>query len=126
MPFSTYLGNVIIDHNLRSGAWTPPASLYVSLHSADPGLTGQNEISGSSYGRQILWLGAASNKTSSSGSTISYTGMPACTVTYAGVWDASGAGSGSFLMSGSLTGSKVVNQGDTFQFAVGNLTVNIT
>jgi len=49
--------------------------------------------------------------------------MPACTVTHVGIWDAES--SGNFLMGGSLDASKVVNAGDTFTIAAGDLDVSV-
>jgi len=47
--------------------------------------------------------------------------MPAGTVTFFGVFDAET--SGNFLWGGSLTSTRVVNAGDTFQFGVGDVDV---
>lgn len=44
MDVSTSLGNTIIDHLLRLQAFTLPGGLYLSAHTADPGLTGASEV----------------------------------------------------------------------------------
>lgn len=126
MAFSVYLGNTVIDHLLRNQAFTTASSIWVSLHSGDPGTDwpGANEVSGSSYARKQLTLGAASAKASSNSGSLAYPGMPATNVTHAAIFNWSTAGS--LLMSGSLSASKVVNSGDEFQFAVSAITVNIT
>ena len=46
MAFSTYLAGKVIDHLLRNQAYTPPATVYASLHTADPGNTGASEVAG--------------------------------------------------------------------------------
>lgn len=125
MAFSTYLGDTVIDHLLRNQAFTSPSSVWASLHTADPGLVwnGSNEVSGSSYIRQQVTLSAASNKTSSNSASLAFVGMPATNVLWAAVFNWSTGGS--MLMTGSLSASKIVNAGDTFQFGIGNLSVQI-
>lgn len=124
MPFSTFLGDKIIDHMLRGEAYTAASRVYASLHHSDPGLTGANEISGSGYGRQVIWLNASSAKATTSASVLSFTSMPSGSVAWAGIWN--NDTSGSFFMSGSLSASKNVNQGDTFQFPVSDFDVILT
>jgi hypothetical protein len=93
MPFtSDYYENKIIDHLFRNQAFTPPTTVYVSLHSGRPGDTGANEISGGSYARQSVTLTAASGGASDNSSAVSFTNMPAVTVVAFGLWDASSAG----------------------------------
>ena len=122
--FSTYLGNMVIDHMFRNQAYTSPSAVYVSLHTADPGLDGANEVTGGSYARKALTLAAASSKSSSNGVAVEFTSMPATSVLYGGVWDQGGT-TGNFYASGSLSASKIVNSGDTFQFPIANFTITM-
>jgi len=125
MPFTTFFGNTIIN-TVRGIPFTSPSLVYAALFTADPGASGSaNEVSGSSYARQTLWLDAASGKASTTGSTLSFTGMPACNVLWAGITNVPTGGS-QFFMSGSLSASKVVNAGDTFQFPVGDFDIILT
>ena len=124
MAFSTFLGNEIIDHMLRGASYTAASRIYASLHHSDPGLTGTDEISGSAYARQVIWLDAAAAKATTTGSILSFTGMPSGSVAWAGIWNDPVAGS--FFMSGSLSASKTVNEGDTFQFPVGDFDISLT
>lgn len=89
---STTLGNSVLNHYFRNQAFTPPAAVYMSLHTADPGLTGLNEVTGGSYARQAITFGAAASKSITSSNTVDFTGMPAATVTHLGIWDAATAG----------------------------------
>lgn len=101
---STFLAGKVIDHLLRNQAYTPPATVYLSLHTADPGLTGTNEVTGGSYIRQAIALTAASSSHTDNSGLISFTGMPAVAapgVVYAGLWDASTVGN--FLYGSPLT-----------------------
>jgi hypothetical protein len=99
---------------------------YVSLHTADPGDAGANEVSGGAYARQgpVTFANAGSNPTVASNSAIvTYPAATASwgTVSYFGTWDAVTAGN--FRGSGALTTSKAVNNGDTARFAANALTI---
>jgi len=107
---STFLGGKIIDHLLRNQAYTPPTSVYFSAHTADPGLTGANEVTGGSYARQAITLTAASSSSTNNSGQLSITSMPAVAspgVLYGGVWDA--LTTGNFLCGGPLTPASQVS-----------------
>lgn len=61
----------------------------VSAHTGNPGATGANEVTGGSYARQTpTWSAAAFGVASLSGAlTFS---VPACTISYAGLWTNAG------------------------------------
>lgn len=115
---SDYLAGKIIDHALRGEAWTPPAALYMSLHTANPGGTGTDEASGASYARQPLTLAAAVARASANVGVIDFTGMPSTTITAVGIWDS--VSGGNFLWGGDTT-SKGTGLGDTYEVASGGL-----
>ena len=115
MSISNYLEEELLDqifNNLAAPAITTP---YISLHPA--------ECTGGSYIRKAVSFGAASGGAISSDAALTFPSMPACTVTHVGVWDAES--SGNFLWGGALTASKVVNSGDTFEIASGDLDVTL-
>lgn len=105
-------------------------SLYVSLHTSDPGEAGDqttNEATYGSYARvAVVRSGSGwtvSGDTVSNAATVSF---PACTsgtntVTYFGIGTAS-SGAGELLISGILTASLAVSSGITPQFAAAALT----
>jgi len=123
MSISNYAENKILDHVLRNVAFTSPTSVYVSLHSADPGETGANEISGGSYVRKVAAFTAAASGATETSATLTWSDMPAVTLTHVAIWDASTAGN--CLWVGALSSAKVVNSGDTFQMAAGDLDVTL-
>lgn len=99
---------------------------YVSLHTADPGDTGANEVTGGSYARvgPVAYANAGNNPTVASNSAIlTFTAATANwgTITHCGNWDA--ASGGNFRGSGALATAKPVNSGDTARFAAGTLTI---
>ena len=102
------------------------AVAYVSLHTADPGTTGANEVSGGAYARQgpIAFTNTGNEPTVASNSAILT--FPAATaawgtIGYFGIWTAATAGT--FQGSGVVTTPKAVNSGDTARFAAGALTI---
>lgn len=72
---------------------TTGTTYYLSLHTADPGLTGANELSGGSYARQAIIFAAASGGAKASTDAQSFTGLSGPpTVTFFGIWSASTSG----------------------------------
>ncbi len=106
-------------------------SLYIGLHSADPGETGNqttSELAYTNYARvgvargTVLWT--VTNNQAANGSAITF---PTCgtaggTATYFSV-GGSATGTGNLLYSGSLTASLAITNGITPSFAAGQLTV---
>lgn len=119
MSISNYAEDKILDavfNNISFAVTTP----YVSLHESDPGETGASELS---VTRQSASFGSASGGALSNDALIEFTSMPACTVNYVSIWDASS--SGNCLWTGAVSPAKTVNSGDTFQFAIGDLDVTL-
>lgn len=102
------------------------ATAYVSLHTADPGNGGSNEVAGGSYARQgpITFTNAGANPTVASNTGVIT--FPAATagwgtIGFFGIWDAATAGN--FRGSGALSVSTPVNSGDTARFLANALTI---
>lgn len=114
MAFSSTVGNDLANYVCRG---TAPTSLTtpikMSLHTADPGATGASEVSGGSYARQTAGYNAASSGACALAGTLSFTLMPAATVTHIGLWDSTGTPK--FLQGAALSASKTVGAGDTLQ-----------
>jgi hypothetical protein len=123
MSISDYYENKILDHMLRGTEFTPPSTVYVSLHTADPGETGANELTGGGYSRKAVTFNAPSGGSMTNSADIDFPNMPAATITHVGLWDAASAGN--FLWGGALTASKTTNSGDTFRIPAGQLTVSL-
>lgn len=93
--------------------FTAPATLFVQLHTADPGSAGTTAVS-STTARQALGFAAASAGSMALSGTPSWTswaGTNGEVVTHLSAWSASSAGT--FYFSVVLTASKTVNTGDT-------------
>jgi hypothetical protein len=78
--------------NVSNNAATP-ILVYASLHSADPGATGANEITGGSpaYARQLVAWGASAGQVSAMTATLNFD-VPASTVAFVGLWSAVSGG----------------------------------
>ncbi len=127
MSLSVYAANKLLDYLLR-GVTFSANPVYVSLHTANPGTTGANEVAGGTYARQISnaanWSAAASEN-SSNVNSISYTGITAGTIiTHIGIWDA--LSGGNFILGGSLTASRTVLAAETDVFTPGVLVAALT
>lgn len=122
MGMSTNLRNSLLDSIFNAVAFQV-VTLTCSLHTADPGDSGTNEVVGGSYARQDVTsaFGAAAAGAVTNTGLVQFTLMPATTATHVGFW----AGS-TFLWGQALTASKTLNAGDTFEFAIGDLDATIT
>ena len=87
-----------------------PGTVYVSLHTADPGTTGASEVSGGSpaYARKaITWNAVSAGNLDSSNQPIF--DVPAVTITHLGYWSAASAGT--YYCSADITDEVFAAQG---------------
>lgn len=125
--FSDYLEAAVLNETLRNTDLGAVAQPYVALHSADPGDTGANELSGNGYARQTATFSAPAGGQTSNSGTITFgpaSGGDWAQATHVSIWDAESAGN--CLYAGALTTPKTVEDGDSGQFAAGALTVTLT
>lgn len=97
---SSFFANKILDHMLRNQAYTPPSTIYFSIHTGDPGDAGANEAA---VTRVAGTYAAAASKSVALTGTVSITNCPAVTVVAFSVWDAVSAGN--MLWAGWLSGA---------------------
>lgn len=89
----------------RNTAFAAIATVYVQLHTADPGPNGTTAVSaGSATRNQATWNAAASGSMTISSLAAWTNGGTSETITHISLWDASSAGN--FLQSAALTGSQ--------------------
>jgi hypothetical protein len=126
MPASAYLVAKVIDLTLRNVAMSAVATAYVSLHTANPGTTGANEIdklTATWYLRKAGTFPAPTAGVTSNSVAIQFSAVTiaAVTVSHFGVWDAES--NGNMLYYGSLASSKTLNISDVPFWAIGTLQV---
>lgn len=124
---SNFLENALVNATLRATTYTSPATVYVSLWTSDP--TDANtgtEVTGGSYARTEVTMGAPSNGVSTNSADVVFPTATAGwgTVGWVGINDAST--SGNLLYHTALAASKTVISGDIFKIVAGNLSVTLT
>jgi hypothetical protein len=115
---ANYTENKLLEHLFKSD-FTAPSTLYIALHTGDPGETGaSNEVSGSNYARVSKARGTT-HFTVSGNSVVNATRIefpqPSASwgvVTHFSIWDASSSGNciayGSLTSSLDVTGSTII------------------
>jgi hypothetical protein len=129
---SDFLEVELRKHIFRTGSFTKPAALHISLHTADPtDAAGGAEVVGGAYARvqrdpaDANW--SAPDATGGLTDNVAAITFPAPTanwgvVTHFAIWDAAVAGN--MLAHGQLTTPKTINSGDAApSFAIGALDV---
>lgn len=120
---------LLLDWLMTTGTATRPTAWYVALYTAAPSDSGGGtEVSTGGYTRQSVTFDAAATPggTTSNNNVVQFTASGANygTVTHIGIHSAS-SGSGNLLWHGAMTASRVVNDGDTLEFSVGNIDLTI-
>ena len=122
---SDYLENKILEHVLKNTAYTSPTTVYAALYTAAPSDTGGGtEVSGSAYARTAITFGAAASGAIANSAAVEFpvaSGGNWGTITHFGIFDASSGGN--LLYWAALNASKVVNDGEQFKFAIGDIDV---
>ena len=128
---SQYLQQELLDHFLKTGAYTQPTNIYVALFTAAPSDTGGGtEVSGVNYVRVICnaWDAATAASPSLAHNTAAINfATPGAggwgVVTHFALFDSNG---GTNLLGwGALGTPKTINSGDTVYFAAGALDVTM-
>lgn len=130
-----YLERKLINHVLCNTAYTPPATVYIALFTADPTDTGSlaNEVptaGGTLYARQAVAFTALTTETTGQTSNSAQVEFPEAgaawgTVTHIGLMDGDTEGAGNMLFHGALTTARAVDAGTQLIFKVGQLTVTL-
>jgi len=125
---SDHAEKLVLDWLMTNGTATRPTAWYLALYTAAPSDSGGGtEVSTGGYARQSVTFDAASTP----GGTTSNTNAPSFTasganygtVSHVGIFDASSGGN--LLWHGAMTASKTVNDGDTLEFAIGDIDLTI-
>jgi hypothetical protein len=123
---SNFLENALINATLRNTTYTSPATVYVSLWTSDPTDAGSGtEVSGGSYARTAVTMGAPSNGVSLNSADVTFPTATASwgTVGWIGINDA--LTTGNLLYHTALDTAKTIDSGDIFKITTGNLSVTL-
>jgi hypothetical protein len=126
---SDYLEDALLSHVLDGVSMTSPTSVYVGIHNTDPtDADSGTEVTGGAYARVTMTGGwTVSGTTPTEATNTAAIEFPTATdgtwgeATHFGIYDA--ATTGNLLIHGQLTDPKTIGDGDTFEFAIGNLVV---
>lgn len=130
--FSNYLENELLDQVFGAQAWTAPSTLFFALSLASPTEDGSGltEPSGGSYARKSMTNNKTTWDTAAAGAlanavaiTFAQASASWGTVTHFAIMDATTAGN--MLAWGTLSASKTIDNGDTAEFAIGDLDVTL-
>lgn len=112
MALTTYLANKLIDHVCGTAAYTMPTQVYLGLFTtATTDAGGGTEVTGGSYARQAVDFDAAVAKHADATADVTFTNMPAVTVTHGALFDASTGGN--MLIHNPFTSSFTVAAGNS-------------
>jgi hypothetical protein len=125
---SNFMETKVLEHFLDATSFTSPSSVYVALFTDDPTDAGSGtEVTGGAYARVQMtggWTVAGDNATNTAAVTFpTATDGTWGTATHFGIFDASSGVE--LLIHGVLTDPKTIGDGDTFEFAIGNLSVTM-
>lgn len=130
---SDFAENAIVKHLTREAAYSPAATVYLALCTADPtdAATGasMSEVANSNnYARTAITLGAASSRRVTQSATVTFPQASGAwgTVTHWAIVTSGTHGSGDVLAHGQLTVAKDVQSGNTPSVASGEVWVEIT
>ena len=122
MSISNYAELKILEHTTGTTAWTMPTTVYIKLHTGDPGEAATSNAAGETTRKSSAWASAASGSIATS-ATLEWTNVASTeTLTHWSAWDASTAGNA--LWTGALSSSAAVTAGDTFQITTLTLSLD--
>lgn len=126
---SNYAEKLLLDFLMTASTATRPSARYLALFTSDPAEDGSGtELSGDGYSRQAVTFDDASSPggTTQNSNAPSFTasGGNWGTVSHVAIFDADTAGN--MLWYGPLDTSRVVNDGDTISFAIGDIDLTLS
>lgn len=122
---------VLLTFNGTAYSWNANSSLYISLHTGDPGEAGNQTTSECAFGSYarvaVARSGSGFTVSGDTASNAAVIAFPECTsgsetVTHVAIGTAASS-TGQIIYKGALTASRAVSSGITLQFAIGALTV---
>lgn len=131
---SNYFDATLGDYILGGGTFTPPSTVHIGLHTADPTEAGTaGEISGNGYARVAVANNTTNWPTITGSSGLKQNGtaivFPTAsgswgTITHFSIWSASSGGN--LLFQGPLSESRVIGAGDTPRFLPNGLRITFS
>lgn len=125
---SNYAEKLLLDWMMTTGSATRPTTWYVALYTtATDDNSGGTEVTGNGYARQAVAFDAATSgagtTANSNAPTFTAAGGSWGTITHMAIYDSLTAGNR--LWHGAMTASKTIDDGDSLQFAIGNIDLTL-
>jgi hypothetical protein len=122
---SDYLENASLKWALTANAVTRPTTWYVALFTtATTDAGGGTEVTGGSYARQAVTFTVTNNVASNSANVLFPTATASWgTISHVAIYDSLSGGNS--LFHGAATSSKLIDTGDAYLVATGNMTVTM-
>lgn len=118
--FTPYFVNKAVDHLFGGVSWTPPTTIYVQLHTGNPGSAGTANVAGTNTRKSASWS-TASNGQISLTADLTWTSTAKESISHISYWDA--ATSGHCLATDELDQAKNLFVGDTFDLPSATLQI---
>lgn len=130
--FSDFAELKLLDHTFENTAYTPAATVYLALATADPTDAGTGatiaEPTYTGYARKAITFGAAATRQVAQSGVVSFDQctVGSATVTHWAVLDGATTGAGNMLAHGQLSASKSIVVGNTPSVASGQVTISVS
>jgi hypothetical protein len=116
------VANSFLNALCRAVNYTAPTTIWIQLHTADPGAAGTTSIATETTRKQITFGSAASGGSIANTIAVTWTNiLGSQDASHYSLWDAST--SGTFLGSGVIT-ANAYTAGDTYNMAIGAIVLN--
>ena len=129
---TNYLETALLNHVFNDTAYTPAATLYLALATANPGeaATGasMSEVANANgYSRKALTCGASASRAIANSAAVTFDPATGSwgTVTHWAIADSATHGAGNALAYGSLVTSKAVVNGNEPSVAIGEVVISV-
>jgi hypothetical protein len=116
--------NSILDALAKGTDYPGNATVFVKLHTGDPGAAGTSNAAGNTTRQQATFASSSGGANATNADVVWLSVSTAETYSHVSFWTAVSAGT--FLGSSALTASKTVAIGDTFTIPSGSLTMALT
>lgn len=116
----------MLNASLNGTTYTLPTTpMKLALNTAVGTATAAGtEVTGGSYARQTIAFGTSAGSGIANTGAVTYTSMPAATVTSVDIFDSNGTPRRCWF--GNLAASKTTASGDTLSFAIGAVTIALS
>ena len=127
--FTNYTEKKVLDHLLKTASFSPPATVYLGLSTADPTADGSGWANPTytGYARKAITFAAAGSRAIAQTGAVTFDPctVGSSTVGWWGIWDQLAAG-GNLLAYGALSVAKTIVVGNTPSVATGQVTVSFS